>query len=168
MPFTKLPSRLVLCLMKGNTDVNSQVCATVAIVAGEDEPLVVPSVEQIDRRIDESDNEWRKWTSKLRYEGPHRDTLIRSALALKLLLFSPSGAVAAAGTTSLPERIGEDKNFDYRYAWVRDAGYTIKAFLRVNAQEEAKAAFTWLIKQLATHQAQVLFSLSGAIVSQPC
>ncbi|WP_250469572.1 glycoside hydrolase family 15 protein [Caballeronia sp. GAFFF2] len=138
---------------------------TVAIVAGEDEPLVVPPIEDIDRRIDKSDNEWREWTTKLRYDGPYRPLLIRSALALKLLLFSPSGAIAAAATTSLPERIGGKKNFDYRYAWIRDAGYTIKAFLRMNAQEEAKAAFTWLLKRIETQGARVLFSLSGDVVA---
>jgi GH15 family glucan-1,4-alpha-glucosidase len=138
---------------------------TLAIIAGEDEPLVVPPIAEIDQRIDGSDDEWKQWSRKLKYEGPHRALLVRSALALKLLLFSPSGAIAAAGTTSLPEKIGSSKNYDYRYAWVRDAGYTIKAFLRINAQAEAKAAFTWLLKRLETKDPQVLYSLRGDVVS---
>ncbi|WP_260853853.1 glycoside hydrolase family 15 protein [Paraburkholderia sp. BCC1886] len=137
---------------------------TVAIVAGQDEPLVVPPIDVIDGRIDRSDEAWREWTGHLRYDGPHRALLVRSALALKLLLYSPSGAIAAAATTSLPERIGGNKNFDYRYAWVRDAGYTIKAFLRMDAQAEAKAAFSWLLKQIETEGARVLFGLSGGKV----
>ena len=137
---------------------------TVAIVAGQDEPLVVPPIDVIDERIDRSDEAWREWASYLRYDGPHRALLVRSALALKLLLYSPSGAIAAAATTSLPERIGGNKNFDYRYAWVRDAGYTIKAFLRMDAQAEAKAAFSWLLKQIETEGARVLFGLSGGEV----
>ncbi|SDR54233.1 Glucoamylase (glucan-1,4-alpha-glucosidase), GH15 family [Paraburkholderia fungorum] len=144
------------------------VCAghreTVAIVAGQDEPLVVPPIEQIDRRIDRSDEAWREWTHQLRYDGAYRSLLVRSALALKLLLYSPSGAIAAAATTSLPERVGGSKNFDYRYAWVRDAGYTIKAFLRIDAQEEAKAAFSWLLRQIENDGARVLFPLSGGVV----
>jgi GH15 family glucan-1,4-alpha-glucosidase len=138
---------------------------TLAVVAGEDEPLVVPPIEDIDARIDTSDTAWREWTANIRYDGPYRSLLIRNALALKLLLYSPSGAIAAAATTSLPERIGGNKNWDYRYAWVRDAGYTIKAFLRMGAQEEAKAAFTWLLRQIQSKGARVLYSLSGDVVS---
>ena len=135
-----------------------------AIVAGADEPLVCPSIAEIDNRIDVSDEEWRTWSRRIDWQGPHGDTLIRSALALKLLLYSPSGAIVAAPTTSLPERMGGDKNWDYRYAWVRDAGYTIKAFLAIGAQAEAKAAFTWLIGRVADHGCQVLFTLDGGLV----
>jgi GH15 family glucan-1,4-alpha-glucosidase len=136
-----------------------------AIVAGEDEPLVVPKLEEIDRRLDISDQEWRDWVNVISYEGKYRDLLIRNALALKFLLFSPSGAISAAATTSLPERIGGNKNYDYRFAWVRDMGYTIKAFLRFGAQAEAKAAFSWLIKRLAEHGARVCYTLGGARVA---
>ncbi|MBC8129339.1 MAG: glycoside hydrolase family 15 protein [Rhizobiaceae bacterium] len=135
----------------------------VAIVGGDDEPLVVPTIEEIDQRIDVSDREWRDWSERIGYDGPHRETVLRSALALKLLLYSPSGAIAAAATTSLPERIGGPKNYDYRFAWVRDAGYTIKAFLEVGADAEAKAAFTWLIKRIAEHAARVFYTLDGAL-----
>ena len=77
-----------------------------------------------------------------------------------------SGAIAAAATTSLPERLGGDKNWDYRYAWVRDAGYTIEAFLAAGAQAEAKAAFSWLLMQLRQHQARVCYSLDGGPVPE--
>lgn len=137
---------------------------TVAIVAGRDEPLVVPSIEEIDARVDLSDQEWRDWAARLNCPGLYRDDFIRSALALKLLLYSPSGAIAAAATTSLPERLGGDKNWDYRYAWLRDAGYTIEAFLAAGAQAEAKAAFSWLLMQLKRHGAKVCYSLDGALV----
>jgi GH15 family glucan-1,4-alpha-glucosidase len=133
----------------------------VAIVAGEDEPLVVPTIAQIDTRLDVSDREWRDWSERIGYAGPYRPLVLRSALALKLLLYSPSGAIAAAATASLPERIGGTKNYDYRYAWVRDAGYTIKAFLLIGADAEAKAAFSWLIKRIDAHGAQVCYTLGG-------
>ena len=136
--------------------------AIVAVIAGEDEPLVVPPIDQIDARIDQSDTEWRQWTAQLHHEGPHRDLLIRSALALKLLLYSPTGAIAAAATTSLPEKIGGPKNWDYRFAWIRDAGYSIKAFLRIGAFAEAKAGLTWLLHRLGDGtQPQVCYTLSG-------
>lgn len=136
----------------------------VAIVAGDDEPLVVPTIAEIDRRLDVSDKEWREWSERIGYNGPHRALVLRSALALKLLLYSPSGAIAAAATTALPEKIGGPKNYDYRYAWVRDAGYTIKAFLEIGADAEAKAAFTWLIKRLDDHGAMVCYTLAGGLV----
>lgn len=141
--------------------------ATVAIVAGADEPLVVPTIEVIDARIDLSDREWRDWTQALDWsgqlhcDGARRALAIRSALALKLLLYSPTGAIVAAATTSLPEKVGGPKNWDYRYAWIRDAGYTIKAFLRIGAQAEAKAGFTWLLKRLGQGVPKVCYTLGG-------
>ncbi len=132
-----------------------------AIVAGEGEPLVVPSLADIDDRIDVSDSEWRAWASRVEYDGEHRSAFIRSVLALKLLLYSPSGAIAAAATTSVPEAISGPKNYDYRYAWIRDAGYTIKAFLTAGAHAEAKAAFTWLLKRLDEQGTRVCYTLGG-------
>ncbi|QNE32957.1 glycoside hydrolase family 15 protein [Sphingomonas sp. NBWT7] len=134
---------------------------TLAIVAGADEPLVVPPIAEIDARIDLSDREWRDWAKRVTCPGKQREGFVRSALALKLLLYSPSGAIAAAGTTSLPERIGGDKNYDYRYAWVRDAGYVIRAFLAAGLQAEAKAALAWLLNRLEAHGACVCFTLGG-------
>jgi GH15 family glucan-1,4-alpha-glucosidase len=136
-----------------------------AIIAGRDEPLVVPPLELIDARIDGSDREWRQWTQSLTYQGDYKALVTRSALALKLLLSSPSGSIMAAATTSLPERIGGDKNYDYRFAWIRDAGYTIGAFLSIGAQPEAKAAFTWLIHRLGEHGPHVCYTLDGALAT---
>lgn len=135
---------------------------TVAIVAGSDEPLVVPAIGDIDARIDVSDEEWKRWAAGIVFDGQERPLLVRHALALKLLLYSPTGAIAAAGTTSLPEKIGGSQNFDYRYAWVRDAGYTIKAFLRVGAQAEAKAAFSWLLARLRDSDGDLFYRLDGS------
>lgn len=134
-----------------------------AIVAGRDEPLVVPSLELIDARIDGSDREWRQWSDCLSYDGPYKPLVVRSALALKLLLSSPTGAIMAAATTSLPERIGGLKNYDYRFAWVRDAGYILEAFLTIGAQPEAKAAFTWLLHRLGEHGPRVFYTLQGDV-----
>jgi GH15 family glucan-1,4-alpha-glucosidase len=137
---------------------------TVAVVAGRDEPLVAPSIDEIDRRIDVSDQEWRVWCGGVTFEGDGRPAFLRSALALKLLLYSPSGAIAAAATTSVPESIDGDKNYDYRYAWVRDAGYTIKAFLAAGLQAESKAALSWLLDQLRQVGTKVVYTLDGKVV----
>ncbi len=141
-------------LIKGET-------ALVAIVAGENQPLGFPTIEDINSRIDLSDHAWRTWSDGLKYDGPHVDFVRRSALALKLLLFSPSGAIAAAATTSLPEKIGGKKNYDYRYAWVRDASYTIHAFLWLGQIPESQAALAWLLRRLGDTGSRVCFSLDG-------
>lgn len=148
----------------GRVTVSAGERAVLALIAGSDEPLVSSSIAEIDRRIDVSDDEWRTWSERVISTGPHRQVVLRSALALKLLLYSPTGAIVAAPTTSLPERIGGDKNYDYRFAWVRDAGYTIKAFLVIGAEAEAKAAFTWLIARVAEHGCKPLFTLDGRLV----
>ncbi|EJL29314.1 glycoside hydrolase family 15 protein [Novosphingobium sp. AP12] len=150
----------------GHVTVSAGERQVAAIVAGRDEPLVAPSIDEIDARIDTSDDEWRTWARGVTYRGAARSEFIRSALALKLLLYSPSGAIAAAATTSLPERIGGAKNYDYRYAWVRDAGYTIKAFLTAGAVAEAKAAFTWLLEQLREGGFRVCYTLGGETVPE--
>ncbi len=138
---------------------------TAALLASADEPLILPDIAAIDRRIDRSDQAWREWCDNLTFEGEYAAEVRRSALALKLLLFSPSGAIAAAATTSLPERVGGDKNYDYRYAWVRDVAYSIKAFLRIGATEEAKAAFSWLTATVLRHggRLRTMYRLDGAL-----
>ena len=137
----------------------------IAIIAGRNEPLVLPPLDLIDARIDGSDREWRQWVAGLSYAGDYKDLVSRSALALKLLISSSSGAIMAAATSSLPERIGGDKNYDYRFAWIRDAGYTIGAFLAIGAQPEAKAAFTWLLHRLGEHGPQVCYTLDGDLAT---
>ncbi|RYY17865.1 MAG: glycoside hydrolase family 15 protein, partial [Alphaproteobacteria bacterium] len=139
--------------------------ATVAVLASANEPLILPPLASIDGRIDRSDQAWCEWSGNLTFEGRYRAEVRRSTLALKLLLFSPTGAIAAAATTSLPERIGGDKNYDYRYAWIRDVAYSIKAFLRVGAIEEAKAGFSWLTATIRRHpgRPRVMYRLDGSL-----
>ena len=138
--------------------------STLVLLAGADAPLILPSMEAVDARIDRSDLAWKEWCGNLSLVGAYDAAVRRSALALKLLLFSPTGAIAAAATTSLPERVGGVKNYDYRYAWVRDVSYTIKAFLRVGATEEAKAAYAWLTMTMRRHGERIstLYTLDGA------
>ena len=87
---------------------------------------------------------WRRWLSKSRYTGRWRETVHRSALALKLLTFEPTGAIVAAPTASLPEGIGGERNWDYRYTWIRDSAFTIYAFLRLGFTDEAAAFMNFL------------------------
>jgi GH15 family glucan-1,4-alpha-glucosidase len=80
---------------------------------------------------------WRHWADKIKYTGPYREQVIRSAITLKLLQFSPTGAIVAAPTTSLPERIGDKFNWDYRFTWLRDAAFTAVSLLSLELSEEA-------------------------------
>lgn len=87
---------------------------------------------------------WQRWLAKCTYKGRWRETVQRSALTLKLMTFQPTGAILAALTTSLPESLGGPRNWDYRYTWIRDAAFTVYAFLRIGLTEEAAGFMDWL------------------------
>ena len=93
---------------------------------------------------------WRHWVSQCTYRGRWREMVGRSALALKLLTYEPTGAIVAAPTCSLPESIGGERNWDYRYTWVRDSAFTVYAFLRLGFKEEAKRFFRFISEDCAS------------------
>lgn len=140
--------------------------SVIALLVSDREPLAVPPIEKVDQRIDISHTMWEMWTNDLSYKGVFPEHVKRSALALKFLLYSPTGALAAAPTTSLPEGIGGEKNYDYRYAWIRDACLIIRAFAFIGALEECKAAFSWLTHTIVKHQGKLraCYTLDGEVV----
>ena len=139
---------------------------TIAAVATDHEPVVLPLPSDAGNRLDRTIDAWHRWSGLVDYQGPWADAVTRSALALKTLLYEPGGAIAAAATTSLPEAIGGPKNYDYRYAWVRDSSFTLDAFIRLGLREEVHAAVSWLLNAVrrTAPDIHVFYSLDGQVV----
>ncbi len=110
---------------------------------------------------------WRSWLSASRYRGRWREVVHRSALTLKLLTYAPTGAIVAAPTTSLPEQIGGERNWDYRYVWVRDAAFCVYALLRLGFTSEADAFIRFILRHAtaggagASGPMQVMYGIDG-------
>ena len=122
------------------------------------------SVDRALDRLRTTRDYWWHWMAGCRYDGPYQQHVWRSALALKLMTYAPTGAIVAAPTTSLPEAIGGERNWDYRYTWLRDASFTLYAFFQMGLTGEAMAYFHWLThRHLAERRNSIpnLFDLSG-------
>ncbi len=106
---------------------------------------------------------WREWVGRCTYDGEWRDDVIRSLITLKALTYEPTGAVCAAATTSLPEALGGVRNWDYRYSWLRDATFTLQAFLTSGYTEEAAAWAQWLRRAVAGSpgELQIMYGVGG-------
>ncbi|HEX5055029.1 MAG TPA: glycoside hydrolase family 15 protein [Gammaproteobacteria bacterium] len=113
--------------------------------------------------LEETENWWRAWSRQLRYEGPWRDEVMRSLITLKALIYEPTGGIVAAPTTSLPEKIGGLRNWDYRYCWLRDATFTLYALLQAGYADEAFAWRDWLLRAVAgrPERIQIMYGLGG-------
>jgi GH15 family glucan-1,4-alpha-glucosidase len=106
---------------------------------------------------------WRNWMAGCRYDGPYRQAVHTSLLVLKALTYEPTGAIVAAPTTSLPERIGGVRNWDYRFSWLRDATFTLYALMNAGFNDEARAWRNWLLRAVAGDPAkmQILYGVAG-------
>jgi len=111
----------------------------------------------------ETEAGWRKWCEKCALTGPYGPMVQRSLMTLKALTYEPTGGIAAAATTSLPEKLGGERNWDYRYCWLRDATFTLDALLSAGYQGEARAWRDWLLRAVAgaPPQIQIMYGLSG-------
>lgn len=142
------------------------------VSAGERVPFVLtyhPSFEPEPRTVNpdraqrNTERFWSDWVSRSRYDGPWSDAVHRSLITLKALTFAPSGGIAAAATTSLPEDLGGERNWDYRFCWLRDAAFTLQALLGTGYVDEARAWREWLLRAVAGDPAdlQIMYGIDG-------
>jgi GH15 family glucan-1,4-alpha-glucosidase len=123
--------------------------ALLALVAADHAPLVVPSAADVRGRRQATEEAWRKWCGTVPYRGEDRELVLRSALALRLLTYAPTGAMAAAVTTSLPERVGGDRNYDYRYGWIRDTSFVLDSFIQLGLTQEVQGTLAWMLSSIS-------------------
>ncbi|HEX5146908.1 MAG TPA: glycoside hydrolase family 15 protein, partial [Conexibacter sp.] len=128
-------------------------------------PAEVPEAEQLDAELEETLAWWREWAGRIRFGGPEADhaAVRRSALALKALTYEPTGAIVAAPTTSLPERLGADANWDYRYSWIRDSSFSARSFAQVGCDDDADRFRAFIERSAAGHaqDLKVLYGVGG-------
>ncbi|MET7697854.1 glycoside hydrolase family 15 protein [Streptomyces sp. NPDC005485] len=122
-------------------------------------PFCVPP----DTALKETGDFWRHWTAQCRYQGPWRESVVRSLITLKALTYAPTGGIIAAPTSSLPARIGGECNWDHRFCWLRDSTLTLSCLLRSGYREEAAAWLDWLVRAIAGDPAelQAVYGVAG-------
>ena len=121
---------------------------TISVLDGVGPPPPRPTEADSDHLFEETVSYWRNWLSQCTYTGRWREMVERSALVLKLLTYEPTGAIIAAPTCSLPEDLGGERNWDYRYTWIRDAAFTLYGLLRIGFTDEASRFMHWLENQI--------------------
>ncbi|MBI2255114.1 MAG: glycoside hydrolase family 15 protein [Proteobacteria bacterium] len=129
------------------------------------QPSHLPLAENIDaeKSLTQTLSGWKDWSARCNYQGPWREAVMRSLLTLKALTYRPTGGIVAAPTTSLPERIGGPRNWDYRYCWIRDATLTLLSLMHTGYYDEAEAWRHWLVRAAAgaPAQMQMMYGIAG-------
>ncbi len=125
--------------------------------------LPVPEPINPAQALRETEDFWIEWCSRCTYEGDSHDLVMRSLITLKALTYGPTGGIVAAPTTSLPEKLGGERNWDYRFCWLRDATFTLLALINSGYTEEAFAWHNWLLRAVAGSPAnmQIMYGIMG-------
>jgi GH15 family glucan-1,4-alpha-glucosidase len=122
-----------------------------------------PAEPQAEKALTQTQRFWKQWSGKNKYKGPYADAVERSLITLKAMTYRPAGGVVAAVTTSLPERIGGSRNWDYRYCWLRDTAFTLLILMQAGYVEEAVEWRKWLLRAVAgaPDQVQTIYGIRG-------
>jgi gluconate kinase len=166
------PSRVALRTPVALQGKNFATVAEFDVVEGQCVPFVLthgpshlpaPTAVDWQRALRDTEWFWRSWSGRCTYTGPWREPVQRSLLTLKALTYAETGGIVAAPTTSLPEQLGGERNWDYRYCWLRDATLTLMALMSAGYLEEAQAWRAWLQRSVAgsPSQIQIMYGLSG-------
>ena len=151
---------------------NFRTCAEFEAVEGRTLPFVLvwslsyrPPPDRVDavQALDQTESFWEQWSGRCRTDGAWNDAVRRSLITLKALTYAPTGGIVAAPTTSLPAQLGGERNWDYRYCWLRDATFTLFALLKAGYHDEAKAWREWLLRAVAgkPEQLHILYGIAG-------
>jgi GH15 family glucan-1,4-alpha-glucosidase len=164
-----------LVTVRGPVALHGEGMATVGrfdILAGESVTFVLshgashlppPAIFDGDAALSDTQDRWRAWSNQCTHSGPWRKAVVRSLIVLKALTFEATGGIVAAPTTSLPEQLGGQRNWDYRYCWLRDATLTLMAFMGSGYYEEAQAWRDWLHRSVAgnAEELQIMYGVGG-------
>jgi GH15 family glucan-1,4-alpha-glucosidase len=122
-----------------------------------------PTVLAVDKALVRTQKFWKQWSRKNKYTGPYGEAVERSLMTLKAMMYRPSGGMVAAVTTSLPEKIGGPRNWDYRYCWLRDTAFTLLILMQAGYMDEAVAWRRWLLRAIAgaPDQVQTIYGICG-------
>jgi GH15 family glucan-1,4-alpha-glucosidase len=177
--FRPANTRCCAMLLRGTAPLHASsggAVSTFTLQKGESAAFLFSDLEQkeqgpidpdgVDRDLQSTIGYWREWTARSTYKGRWRDAVNRSALTLKMLTSRRYGALVAAPTFGIPERLGGSRNWDYRYVWLRDAAFALCTFLRLGHREETEAFQTWLKHRIegsrhGTRPMQIMYSLAG-------
>ncbi len=151
---------------------NLTTVAKFEVKAGDSVPFVltygpshqkVPAPINVDHALRDTEEFWKEWSSRCTYKGEHRDLVMRSLITLKALIYAPSGGIVAAPTTSLPEKLGGSRNWDYRFCWLRDATFTLLVLMNSGYTDEARAWHRWLLRAVAgsPSEMQIMYGIMG-------
>lgn len=155
------------CGLRGQFTAEHDHPLVLGVVISDGEPVFVPSAQDICSRLQRTQEHWEHWSNRIRYDGPWRETVVRSALTIKALTSETTGAIAAAATTSLPEKIGAGRNFDYRYSWIRDSSFAVDAMHRLCLSEEVHGSMAWLVRAASQQgpQLSTFYAMDDSMVS---
>ncbi|HET7387672.1 MAG TPA: glycoside hydrolase family 15 protein [Nocardioidaceae bacterium] len=140
-------------------------CGLLAVVAAAAGPVFVPDSADVFDRIDRTAEDWRRWSERIETDVARRDLVVRSALTIKALTSDRTGAIAGAATTSLPEKLGGKRNFDYRYSWIRDSSFAVDAMSRLGLSEEVHGSVSWLVAAASQQvpDLRTFYALDGSV-----